>query len=76
MQARDGIRRQACYRLPYGKGAKAQAIELPREGSLDIASADPRLPGLLISMVLVDRATSATTLLDSATHPLRRYRPA
>ena len=49
VQARDGTVGKL-YRLPYGKGAKAQAIELPREGSLDIASADPRLPGLLISM--------------------------
>ena len=49
VQARDGTVGKL-YRLPYGKGARPQAIALPREGSLDIASADPRLPGLLISM--------------------------
>ncbi|HEY2558139.1 MAG TPA: prolyl oligopeptidase family serine peptidase [Caldimonas sp.] len=49
VQARDGTVGKL-YRLQYGGGSKAQPVALPREGSLEIASSDPRLPGLLISM--------------------------
>ena len=49
VQARDGTIGKL-YRVGYGKGAKPVMLKLPREGSLDVASADPRLPGVLISM--------------------------
>lgn len=49
VQARDGTIGKL-YSLPYGKNAKAKPIALPREGSLEIASSDPRIAGALISM--------------------------
>ena len=49
VQARDGTVGKL-YRVPYARGGKPQPLPLPREGSLDIASVDPRIAGVLISM--------------------------
>ena len=49
VQARDGTLGRL-YSLPYGKSPKARPIALPREGSLDVASVDPRIAGALISI--------------------------
>lgn len=49
IQARDGTVGKL-YRVAYAKGAKPQAMPLPREGSVELASTDARLPGLLISI--------------------------
>jgi prolyl oligopeptidase len=45
--ARDGTLGKL-YRLAYGKGAKPVALALPRAGSVELASPDPRLPGVLV----------------------------
>lgn len=49
VQARDGTVGKL-YRVAYQAGAKPVPVALPREGSLEVASIDPRLPGAVISM--------------------------
>lgn len=49
VQARDGTVGKL-YRVPYGKGGKPVAVAVPREGSLEVASAIPQRPGLVIVM--------------------------
>jgi len=36
------------YRVPYGKGSKPMPVTLPREGSMQITSTDPRAPGAIV----------------------------
>ncbi len=38
------------YRLAYTTGAKPELVALPREGSLEIASSDLRVPGVVLSI--------------------------
>ncbi len=45
--ARDGSIDQL-YRVPYNKGSKPMKVTLPREGSVQIASTDPRVPGAIV----------------------------
>jgi prolyl oligopeptidase len=49
LRTRDGTLGKL-YRVAYAKGAKPEAVALPREGSLAIDSVDPRLPGAVISI--------------------------
>lgn len=47
--ARDGTIGKL-YRVPYGKGGQPVAVALPREGSVEITSSDPRLPGAIVEI--------------------------
>lgn len=47
VQTRDGTVGKL-YRVAYAPRAQPVALPLPREGSLEIASADPRLPGVTL----------------------------
>lgn len=49
VRLRDGTTGKL-YRVPFGKGGKAESVGLPREGSLDIESSDARLPGVVLSV--------------------------
>lgn len=49
VRSREGVVGKL-YNLPYGRRPTAKPIALPREGSLEIASADPRIAGVVISM--------------------------
>ena len=55
--AKDGLYVQSrlgtvgkLYRVAFEKGARPEALPLPREGSLDVSSVDSRMPGLVISI--------------------------
>ena len=47
--SRDGTAGKL-YRVPYGAPAAPVAVPMPREGSLDIESSDPRVQGVILSM--------------------------
>lgn len=66
VSARDGTTGRL-YRVPYGKGGKAELVTLPREGSVDIESSDARLPGAVLSLGSWTHDFSFYAL-DTATH--------
>lgn len=47
--ARDGTLGKL-YRVAYAKGAKPQQVALPREGSLELTSVDPRVDGVVVTI--------------------------
>jgi prolyl oligopeptidase len=49
VHSRDGTLGKL-YRVAYGRGAKPEHVALPREGSLELGSADARLSGLVLSI--------------------------
>lgn len=47
--ARDGTLGKL-YRVAYAKGAKPELVTLPREGSLELTSIDPRVDGAVVTI--------------------------
>ena len=77
--ARDGTQGRL-YRVGYQDDAQPQAVALPAQGSVSIADADPRLPGVLVDIgswthdnafFAPDPKTGAW--VDTGLQPLGRY---
>lgn len=49
VRARDGTQGKL-YRVAYTRGAKPEPVSLPREGSLELTSVDPRVDGAVITI--------------------------